>query len=196
MNRADVVIARFPYAGGVGFKVRPSVVVQCDRLNAQLHNTILAMITGNAALVTREPTQFLIDPATPEGAASGLTHPSAVKCENLMTVPQAERADKWESRQMAATVSESGRAHNESGQVATTVSDPVLVGILNVPNPWNAQCPQSLPTGCFRRRATPGVGSRDRTSAALTRADANPALSFPSRSCPCRAAASADWRAP
>jgi mRNA-degrading endonuclease toxin of MazEF toxin-antitoxin module len=32
----------------------------------------------------------LIDPSTPEGTSSGLSHPSAVKCENLMTVPQAD----------------------------------------------------------------------------------------------------------
>lgn len=87
-KRADVVIARFPYATGPGAKVRPAVVVQCDRLNAKIRQTVLAMITGNLRLVGKEPTQFLIDPSTPEGASSGLLHPSAVKCENLMTVPQ------------------------------------------------------------------------------------------------------------
>jgi mRNA-degrading endonuclease toxin of MazEF toxin-antitoxin module len=66
------------------------VVVQCDRLNAQIDNTILAMVTGNVKLVGLEPTQFLIDPATPERASSGLNHASAVKCENLMTVSQAD----------------------------------------------------------------------------------------------------------
>jgi mRNA interferase MazF len=89
-NRADVVIARFPYVGGTGYKVRPAVVVQCDRLNGKIANTILAMVTGNLALVATEPTQFLIDPTTPEGSTAGLTHPSAVKCENLMTVPQSD----------------------------------------------------------------------------------------------------------
>lgn len=89
-RRADVVIARFPYVGGAAAKVRPAVVVQCDRLNAQIANTILAMITGNTRLVGIEPTQFLIDPATPEGAPAGLRHASAVKCENLMTVAQAD----------------------------------------------------------------------------------------------------------
>jgi mRNA-degrading endonuclease toxin of MazEF toxin-antitoxin module len=50
-SRTDVVIVRFPYAGGRGHKVRPAVVVQCDRLNQQIQNTLLAMITGNARLV-------------------------------------------------------------------------------------------------------------------------------------------------
>jgi mRNA interferase MazF len=89
-RRGDVVIARFPFAGGAGSKVRPAVVVQCDRLNGQIQNTLLAMITGNTRLVGREPTQFLIDPATSEGASSGVSYPSAVKCENIATVPQAD----------------------------------------------------------------------------------------------------------
>ena len=89
-RRGDVVVARFPYAGGSGSKVRPAVVVQCDRLNGQIQNTILAMVTGNLRLVGTEPTQFLIDPSGPDGVSSGLTHASAVKCENLMTVPQSD----------------------------------------------------------------------------------------------------------
>src|SRR5437868_1444719 len=92
-RRADVVIARFPYAGGGRSKVRPAVVVQCDRLNAKIHNTLLAMISGNTRLAGTEPTQFLIDPATADGAPAGLAHPSAVKCENLATVPQSDIID-------------------------------------------------------------------------------------------------------
>jgi mRNA-degrading endonuclease toxin of MazEF toxin-antitoxin module len=90
MNRGDVVIARFPYAGGGGHKVRPAVVIQCDRLNRQLHDTLLALVTGNTRLVGREPSQFLIDPGTPEGASAGIARPSAVKCENIATVPQSD----------------------------------------------------------------------------------------------------------
>ena len=84
-----MVVARFPYAGGTGAKVRPAVVIQCDRLNRKIRNTLLAMVTGNTRLAGTEPTQFLIDPATPEGASAGLSYPSAVKCENLYTVSQA-----------------------------------------------------------------------------------------------------------
>jgi mRNA interferase MazF len=92
-RRGDVVIARFPYVGGAGSKVRPAVVVQCDRLNNKIQNTLLAMITGNTNLVGKEPTQYLIDPATPEGVSSGVSYPSAVKCENLATVAQADIID-------------------------------------------------------------------------------------------------------
>jgi mRNA-degrading endonuclease toxin of MazEF toxin-antitoxin module len=88
IRRGDVVIADFPFVGA-GSKKRPAVVVQCDALNGKIANTILAMITGNTKLVGKEPTQFLIDPATADGRSSGLNHASAVKCNNLMTVAQA-----------------------------------------------------------------------------------------------------------
>jgi mRNA interferase MazF len=90
MKRGDVVIAVFPYVGGAGSKNRPAIVLQCDRLNRKLQNTIVAMITGNTRLAGREPTQFLIDPATTDGMSTGLGHASAVKCENLMTIPQTD----------------------------------------------------------------------------------------------------------
>jgi len=89
-SRGDVVVAVFPYVGGGASKNRPAVVVQCDRLNRQLQNTVVVMVTGNTRLVGREPTQFLIEPATAEGQSSGLAHASAVKCENLMTIAQTD----------------------------------------------------------------------------------------------------------
>ena len=88
--RGDVVIVEFPYVGGGRGKNRPAVVVQCDRLNRQIQNTEVAMITGNLRLVGTEPTQFLIDPSVPEGQSSGLAYASAAKCQNLVTVAQAD----------------------------------------------------------------------------------------------------------
>jgi mRNA-degrading endonuclease toxin of MazEF toxin-antitoxin module len=89
-KRGDVVILDLPFVGGGAGKTRPAVVVQCDRLNQKLDNTIVAMITGNIGLVGKEPTQFLIDPTTPEGKSSGLKLPSAVRCQNLSTVAQGD----------------------------------------------------------------------------------------------------------
>jgi mRNA-degrading endonuclease toxin of MazEF toxin-antitoxin module len=89
-KRGDVVRVQFPLVGGGPGKKRPAVVIQCDRLNKQIHNTIVAMITGNTRLVGIEPTQFLIDPSASEGASSGLALASAVKCENLITITQAD----------------------------------------------------------------------------------------------------------
>ena len=85
-RRGDVVVAVFPYVGGGASKNRPAIVVQCDRLNNKIDNTIVAMVTGNTRLAGKEPDQFLIDPSTPEGRSSGIAFPSAVKCQNLMTI--------------------------------------------------------------------------------------------------------------
>jgi mRNA-degrading endonuclease toxin of MazEF toxin-antitoxin module len=89
-RRGDVVMVSIPYYDRPGAKDRPAVVVQCDRNNRRLLSTIVAGVTTNLKRVATEPTQFLIDPATPEGQPAGLAQPSAVKCENLFTVAQAD----------------------------------------------------------------------------------------------------------
>lgn len=87
-QRGDVVIVAFPYSTGGGGKNRPALVVQCDRDNRRLSNTVIAMITGNTRYAQAEPTQLFINPATPDGHLSGLNFPSAVKCSNLYTIDQ------------------------------------------------------------------------------------------------------------
>jgi len=87
MNRGDVVVVPFPFQDKPGEKIRPAVVVQSDAQNGRLVNTVLAMITGNLADSGR-PTTVLVDPRTSDGAGSGLTGPSLVKCYNLATVRQ------------------------------------------------------------------------------------------------------------
>jgi mRNA interferase MazF len=88
VHRGDIVLLAFPFSGGTGTKVRPAIVVQVDRNNERLKNTIVAMITSTTGLADREATQLLIDVNTPEGKLSGLLHTSAVKCENVFTVEQ------------------------------------------------------------------------------------------------------------
>ena len=89
-RRGDVVLVRIPYYGRPGSKDRPAVIVQCDYNNRRLMSTLVASITTNLKGVGTEPTQFLIDPTAAEGASSGLSHRSAVKCENLFTVAQSD----------------------------------------------------------------------------------------------------------
>jgi mRNA interferase MazF len=89
MKRGDVVIVQFPYVDGSRGKNRPALIVQNDRDNARLTHTVIAMITGNTRFVG-EPTQLLIDPASPGGQVSGLHGPSAVKCGNLYTIAQQD----------------------------------------------------------------------------------------------------------
>src|SRR5215510_3352628 len=81
VQRGDVVLVDYPYAAGGGTKVRPALVVQNDRDNQRLLNTIVAQITS----VTRralEPTQLLIEIATPAGQQSGLRQNSVVNGVN------------------------------------------------------------------------------------------------------------------
>ncbi len=64
-QRGDVVIVALPYVSGAGGKNRPALIIQGDRNNQRLQNTIVAMITGNIRMAAAEPTQLLIDPAIP-----------------------------------------------------------------------------------------------------------------------------------
>ena len=89
-RRGDVVIVSIPFFDRPGAKDRPAVVVQCDRNNRRLLSTVVDAITTNLRRVTSEPTQFLIDPSTSDGQPAGLPRASAVKCENLFTVAQAD----------------------------------------------------------------------------------------------------------
>ncbi len=88
VHRGDVVLMNYPFSSGRGGKVRPAVVVQTDTNNSRLTNTIVAMITRTTQRARHEPTQYLLDPSTPEGNAAGILHPSAITCENLFTVEQ------------------------------------------------------------------------------------------------------------
>jgi len=84
INRGDIVVARVSERGK--FKVRPLLVVQCDRNNTRLTNLIVAMVTSTTHRVKNEPTQVLVEMNTPEGQATGLKNNSAITCENLYTV--------------------------------------------------------------------------------------------------------------
>lgn len=89
MKRGDVVIVEFPYVDGRRGKNRPALIVQNDRDNVRLTNTVVAMISGNIRH-RGEVTQLFVDPAALEGASSGLHGPSVVKCCNLYTITQAD----------------------------------------------------------------------------------------------------------
>jgi mRNA interferase MazF len=85
VQRSDVVLVDYPYAGGSGSKVRPALVIQNDRDNVRLVNTIVAQITGTTHRAL-EAMQVLIDLNTPEGRQSGLRFDSVVNCVNLVTL--------------------------------------------------------------------------------------------------------------
>lgn len=80
VRRGDVVLLDYPFSSGLGSKVRPALVVQGDRDNARLSNTIVALITRTIHRVDHVDTQLLIDITTPDGQATGLRATSAVTC--------------------------------------------------------------------------------------------------------------------
>src|SRR5262249_56389686 len=85
VRRGDVVLVDYPYAAGGGTKRRPVLVIQNDRDNQRLLNTIVAQITSTTRR-SQEPTQLLIEVTTPDGQQSGLRLDSVVNCVNLATV--------------------------------------------------------------------------------------------------------------
>jgi mRNA-degrading endonuclease toxin of MazEF toxin-antitoxin module len=87
-QRGSIVILDFPQGPGQPPKRRPAIVIQSDHNNTRLTNSIFAMVTSNTRLATSEASQVLVDPTTAEGQSSGLSHISAIKCENLYTLPQ------------------------------------------------------------------------------------------------------------
>lgn len=85
ITRGDVVLTRFPHAGGVRGKKRPAVVVQADSYNTTVSHVIVAEITTNLTPVN-DPAFVFIDIATSEGKATGLTQNSLVSSLFLATV--------------------------------------------------------------------------------------------------------------
>ena len=88
LQRGDIVMTRFPHAGGNRGKKRPAVVIQSDIYNAKLRHFILAEITNNLATAS-DQASFLIDISTSEGNTTGLDQNSVVCCLFLSTVAEA-----------------------------------------------------------------------------------------------------------
>lgn len=90
MNRGDLVIVDFrpvnPSAG-----VRPALVIQNDRDNARMRNTIVAQVTTNTQRAV-EDTQHPLGPTHPDWSATGLRRPSVVNCSNVYTIEQRDVA--------------------------------------------------------------------------------------------------------
>jgi len=86
LNRGDVVLVDYPFTKG-GAKVRPALVVQNDRDNARMTNTIVAQISRNTARAN-EATQHLIELTAEPGC--GLARDSALIATNLLKMQQSD----------------------------------------------------------------------------------------------------------
>jgi mRNA interferase MazF len=84
-NRGDVVLALFPDSSLRTAKLRPVLVVQANRLNTGLPQTVVAMITSNLARAGH-PSRVLVSLGTPEGRQSGLQTDSVIMTDNVRTI--------------------------------------------------------------------------------------------------------------
>lgn len=89
LARGQVVLVDFPFSGGGESKLRPALVVQNDRDNGRLTNTIVAMISSRAQRAPFEPTQVFVE-LRAHGQQTGLRVDSVVNCVNLFTLDQSK----------------------------------------------------------------------------------------------------------
>jgi mRNA interferase MazF len=89
IQRGDVAIVDVPFTDVARSKARPAIIVQNDQDNARLRKTIVVLITGNLKRVG-DPSHFLIDPGTPDGASTGIHGPSVASCNNLFVLEQTK----------------------------------------------------------------------------------------------------------
>jgi mRNA interferase MazF len=85
LRRGMVVIVDF----GPQAKTRPALIVQNDRDNARMTNSIVVQITSNVDHA-HEATQHFIDSSHPDWKQSALRRPSVVKCSNIAYVRQQD----------------------------------------------------------------------------------------------------------
>lgn len=87
VSRGDIVLVDYPFSDRTGSKVRPALIVQTDRLNHRIDDTIVAAISRSTHRASA--TQVFVDISTADGAATGLRQNSMIQCENLLTYDQA-----------------------------------------------------------------------------------------------------------
>lgn len=88
-HRGDVVLVLFPDSNLRTAKRRPALVVQSDRLSANLAQTIVAMITSNMARAGH-PSRVIVTVGSETAKGSGLLMDSLVMTDNLATIHDSE----------------------------------------------------------------------------------------------------------
>jgi mRNA interferase MazF len=88
-RRGDVVLVLFPDSNLRTSKRRPAVVVQADRLGADLPQTIVAMITSNMARAGH-PSRVIVRFGSEKARGSGLLMDSVIMTDNLATILDSE----------------------------------------------------------------------------------------------------------
>jgi mRNA interferase MazF len=87
MARGDICLATFPYAGTVGAKVRP-VLLLTDEIGSA--HEILAAYMSAAIPATLLPTDILIDPTLPDFASTNLKSTTVLRLHKLATIHHSD----------------------------------------------------------------------------------------------------------
>ena len=111
LQRGDIALATLAFTARPGAKLRPVLVIQNDRNNGRMRNTIVASITTNVSRAS-EPTQVLIDISGADGPQTGLLATSVVSCENLVTIGQSQA--RWIGRLSPALMAQVDAALRDS----------------------------------------------------------------------------------
>ena len=88
-RRGDVVLVLFPDSNLRTSKRRPAVVVQSDRLDADLPQRIVAMITSNMARAGH-PSRVIVRIDSENARGCGLLMDSVIMTDNLATILDSE----------------------------------------------------------------------------------------------------------
>jgi mRNA interferase MazF len=84
-RRGDVVLVLFPNSDLRTAKRRPALVLQRNRLQSGLPQTIVVMISSNLAR-RGHPSRVFVSVASAEGGAGGLRLDSVIMTDNLATI--------------------------------------------------------------------------------------------------------------
>lgn len=88
-NRGDIALALFPDSNLKTAKRRPVLIVQRDRLNTGLPQTIVAMVSSNMARAGHA-SRVPVEKGSPAGLRSGLRTDSVIMTDNLATLLDKE----------------------------------------------------------------------------------------------------------
>ena len=88
-SRGDVVLVFFPDSNLITARRRPALVVEADRLETGLPQTIVAMITSNLSRAGHR-SRVTVLRSSAQGRGMGLLSDSVVMTDNLATVRESE----------------------------------------------------------------------------------------------------------
>ena len=90
LKRGDIVLIYYPLisTGLSERKLRPAVVIQCNKNNLRLNDVILIPLTSKTKEKLEE-THTFISKSSPEGIKTGVRLDSVIKAETILTLPKS-----------------------------------------------------------------------------------------------------------